>query len=373
MHGLVGRYRYGYAMPLAPSTFRVLDVFSGAGGFTEGLHQADSRFRTVRAVEMDPAAAATYRTTFGDLVYVGKIENWLMAEAVPGVDVVIGGPPCQGFSALGKQDVADSRNTMWNHYAETVRLAQPKYFVLENVPQFLGSRQFELFTAATSPGGLLADYSFTAEVLNAAKYGSAQLRKRVVVIGRHRDLPDPGFPKVTHSSTSYVTVRDALRGVPGRVTDRALPERSIEFGGEIFPGAFKAAELHLTRNYTALSLGRFLNIPAGGNRFDIPDALLAPCWRKHHSGSGDVMGRMHWDRPSATIRTEFFKPEKGRYTHPVENRAITHYEAALLQGFPEEHQWVGSKSQIARQIGNAVPIPLGRAIGTLLAEALVTQ
>ena len=82
------------------------------------------------------------------------------------------------------------------------------------------------------------------------------------------------------------------------------------------------------------------------------------------------MGRMHWDRPAVTIRTEFFKPEKGRYIHPDQNRAITHYEAARLQGFPDDFRWVGSKTSIARQIGNAVPIPLGRAIGMALLSAL---
>lgn len=82
------------------------------------------------------------------------------------------------------------------------------------------------------------------------------------------------------------------------------------------------------------------------------------------------MGRLWTSRPSVTIRTEFFKPEKGRYLHPTENRAITHYEAALLQGFPRSHRFVGSRTAIARQIGNAVPIPLGRAIATQLLQHL---
>ena len=103
-------------------------------------------------------------------------------------------------------------------------------------------------------------------------------------------------------------------------------------------------------------------IPEGGNRFDLPDSLKAPCWINHDSGAGDVMGRLYWDRPSVTIRTEFTKPEKGRYLHPTQNRAITPYEGALLQGFPAEHLWVGSKTSIVKQIGNAVPIPLGKAI-----------
>ncbi|NKS67189.1 hypothetical protein GS461_17240 [Rhodococcus hoagii] len=133
-----------------------------------------------------------------------------------------------------------------------------------------------------------------------------------------------------------------------------------------FPGQFKLSELHLTRSYEVLSMKRFASIPPGGNRFNIPDDLLSECWRKHKSGSGDVMGRLHWDRPSVTIRTEFFKPEKGRYLHPTEHRAITHLEAGLLQGFPLDSRWVGSKTAIARQIGNAVPVALSAAIAHVM-------
>ena len=118
-----------------------------------------------------------------------------------------------------------------------------------------------------------------------------------------------------------------------------------------------------------MSLKRFAAIPERGNRFDLPDELLSPCWRKHRTGTGDVMGRLYLDKPSVTIRTEFFKPEKGRYLHPTEDRVITHYEAAMIQGFPLTYQWVGTREQIARQIGNAVPIPLGEAIGRQLLEA----
>jgi DNA (cytosine-5)-methyltransferase 1 len=117
-------------------------------------------------------------------------------------------------------------------------------------------------------------------------------------------------------------------------------------------------------------MARIKSIKKGGNRFNIPHDLLPDCWKKHTTGSADVMGRLSWEKPAVTIRTEFFKPEKGRYLHPVEHRALTHYEAALIQGFPDDHKWIGSKVSIARQIGNAVPIPLGRAIGRHLASAL---
>lgn len=347
---------------------------------TAGLHAAaPDRFTPVAAVEMDLAAAATFEKTFGrDIVAAMPIQDWLASDRVPEeVDVIVGGPPCQGFSTLGKQDVEDVRNSLWEQYAKTILRVTPKYFVVENVAAFAKSPQFGLFQAAVE-GGELKDYDFQHRILNAADYGAPQARKRAVLIGHHRDLEFPGFPEATHSADPdgtglfpHVTVRKVFARVPKEPDrDYAFEERGTDFGGKEYAGWFKPRDLHWSRNYTDASLRRFREIPRGGNRFDISEHLLAPCWVKHRSGSGDVMGRLHLDKPSVTIRTEFFKPEKGRYLHPTENRAITHYEAALLQGFPSTHKFVGSKTAIARQIGNAVPIPLGAAIGRRLAAGL---
>ncbi len=111
-------------------------------------------------------------------------------------------------------------------------------------------------------------------------------------------------------------------------------------------------------------------IPPGGSRKDLPPELLSDCWKRHTTGHADTMGRMHWDRQSVTIRTEFWKPEKGRYLHPSADRAISHAEASILQGFPADYRWCGTKASIGRQIGNAVPIPLGRAVGCAILAAL---
>jgi DNA (cytosine-5)-methyltransferase 1 len=357
---------------MATTRIRVLDLFSGAGGLTAGFHAASPRFDSVRAVELDAAAAASYAQNFGDtVVYSGSIEQWLEREDVPvDLDVVVGGPPCQGFSTLGKQDVEDKRNSLWRQYAATIIRASPKYFVLENVAAFASSQQFLDLKESVGSNGMLRDYDFQYAVLNAADFGAFQSRKRAVVIGHHRDLPFPGMPEPTHLS-AHRTVREAFDGVPeNTVAPSNLEQRFVEFEGRRFAGAFTPKELHVGRNYTDLSLSRFAAIPMGGNRFDLPNDLKAPCWINHTSGSADVMGRLHWDKPSVTIRTEFFKPEKGRYLHPHAMRAITHYEAAILQGFPEEHKFVGSKTSIARQIGNAVPIPLGSAIARQLAKSL---
>lgn len=350
---------------------KVLDLFCGAGGLSEGFSQASTRFVTVRAVEHDRAAAATYAGNHGkDSVFAGSIEDWLKQDAVPAADVVIGGPPCQGFSALGKQDVLDQRNQLWLRYADVIRMAQPKFFVLENVPAFLNSDQLKRFKRQCQPSNRLGDYTFQSKVLNAADFGAPQLRRRVIVIGRHRDLADPGFPETRYARDNYRQLKDALAGLPEVVRQVALPEGYVSCWGTELPGVFRTAELHLARTYEDRSLERFAHISPGGNRFDIPPYLLPDCWKKHKSGAGDVMGRLRWDQPSVTIRTEFYKPEKGRYLHPTEHRALTHHEAARIQGFPDDYKWVGSKASIARQIGNAVPTPLARAIAEQLLLSL---
>ena len=374
---------------------RVIDLFTGAGGLTRGWHEAADLagidFETVAAVELDPFAAASYRANFGDGLrhqHVGSIEDWLDEDNVPQADVIFGGPPCQGFSQLGKQDINDPRNFLWLAYAKTIARAQPRYFVMENVAPFLKSPQYAALQASTLSNGLLEDYELTVKVLHAVDYGSAQNRKRTVVIGRRKDMPTISMPKPTHARTDdgelagthglrpWMSVERAFaaHGAFDRIPDKpsaiALPKIGAD---EKLTHSFHTSELHLGRNYSDLSLKRFACIPAGGNRFDLPYELLAPCWRKHTSGSADVMGRLYADKPSVTIRTEFFKPEKGRYLHPTENRAITHWEAARLQGFPDDFQWIGSKTTIARQIGNAVPVELGRAISRQVLEALAAS
>ena len=187
----------------------------------------------------------------------------------------------------------------------------------------------------------------------------AQNRKRAILIGRLKSLPKIKLYPLT---TNIKTIREVFEGIPRQFDGVNLPQ-----GQEYF----SSKELHLGRNYSKLSLERFASIPPGGNRFDIPDELLSPCWKKHTSGSADVMGRLHWDSPSVTIRTEFFKPEKGRYLHPTENRAITHFEAARIQGFPDDFMWYGSKVSIAKQIGNAVPVKMAQAILTEVLKGII--
>ncbi|MGH9195616.1 MAG: DNA cytosine methyltransferase, partial [Acidimicrobiia bacterium] len=179
----------------------------------------------------------------------------------------------------------------------------------------------------------------------------------------------PG-PSVKRQQTVWQTISDLVL----RKMSTQLPERWMDFNDQRLAGPFSMDDLHLRRNgITERSMERYRTIPEMGNRFDIPEELLSDCWRKHKTGSADVMGRLFRDKPSVTIRTEFFKPEKGRYLHPWLHRPITHLEAARLQGFPENFRWCGSRNDIARQIGNAVPVGLGRAVAEHLAPLLLAQ
>jgi DNA (cytosine-5)-methyltransferase 1 len=441
--------------PLASDPITVVDLFSGCGGFTQGFHEFRPEgagetgpvFQSVAAVEHNLAAAATYAMNFGSgrldkdfpvaRVHFGDIEDWEPTPEALHADVVVGGPPCQGFSALNRDKKGAERNRLWEEYVRIVAGVRPKVFVIENVDRFLKSDEFRNLLNEVEEGGLLAEYRLVdppghqptdtheAKVkrylLNSANYGAVQARRRAIVIGVRRDV-DNGramtYPAATHvrrppSKKASVIPAQPLDGVPAepaywqavdsvfeessRLTIRGteLPDdkEHVAEVNAVLPGAFTTEQLHIGRNPEPISQARYQVIPRGGNRKDLRQKwftvtergdirifdvekpagvtttvryLSTASWDNHTTGTGDVMGRLRLGEPSVTIRTEFFKPEKGRYLHPTEPRPITHYEAARIQGFPLEFRWCGSKTDIARQIGNAVPIPLGKAIASAI-------
>jgi DNA (cytosine-5)-methyltransferase 1 len=282
---------------------------------------------------------------------------------LPKATVLAGGPPCQGFSQLGARDPGDPRNRLWREYVRVLDETDTDVFVMENVPQLLNSDQFRLFRAEVNRRG----FNLIADVLNAADYGVPQTRRRAIVLGSR--LGEPFFPKRSHGPLSvrsqpHVTVRQAWNEPP------ALPEEPTD------------ENWHTRRpNVRLESVMRYRAVPRdGGNRFQMQSTLDAggyghlvpPCWRNKPTGTTDVFGRLWWDRPALTIRTEFFKPEKGRYLHPCADRAITVREAARLQSFPDSFVFPPGQSMVsvARQIGNAVPPRLARALAAAIHEHL---
>lgn len=359
------------------TTPTVIDLFAGCGGMTVGF--TEEGFDPILAVEWDKFAAATYAANFGeDHVRAGDIADVKDSE-IPLADLVIGGPPCQGFSNLGLKRLGDPRNQLWREYMRFITKAKPQVFVVENVDRFSKSPEFQMLLAEVDHG-LLKGYEISYGMLNAADYGVSQRRRRTIVVGSRVgkiELPEPTHAKEPLVGTNlrpWRTVRDVISGLPERPDSTQLPDSHTAFFGESMPGVFKGLDIHFRRDPRPLSLARYDAVPPGGGRFDIPVDLLPRCWREKPTGTTDVMGRMRWDAPSLTIRTEFFKPEKGAYLHPQwekgrsrrVNRVITHYEASLIQDFPRDYLWVGSKIAIAKQIGNAVPSGLARAIARQL-------
>ena len=334
----------------------IIDLFAGAGGMTEGFRRAG--FTPILAVEIDADAAATYRANLGDHVIDEPIEC-VLSDRFPEADVVIGGPPCQGFSPLGRMSGNGANgklNGLWREFARVLQRVVPDVFVLENVPQLRRSAEFRALKLLAE--GL--DYQVEVEVLNAAEFGVPQKRRRAIVIGSR--VGPPRFPQGRPKDGSRV--RDAI----------AHLREPVGHGEALAPGSLsKGLDLHFNRRPRPQSIERYRLVPPGGNRFDLmakAPHLTPRCWLEKPSGSTDVFGRLRWDEPALTIRTEFFKPEKGRYLHPEQHRPISHLEASLLQTFPEDYAWSGSKISVARQIGNAVPVRFAEAIALSVAEML---
>lgn len=339
----------------------MIDLFAGAGGLTLGL-TTHGGFQPQISVDNDQAACDTHRLNFPDCQTVcANVETWLASCSEQAVDVAVGGPPCQGFSLLNKSRDGDLRRSLFIPYFEVLRRFRVRTFLMENVPGLLTSPEMELIRELARR----LDYSIVAKVLNAADYGVPQQRKRTIIIGMKNQVPY--HPEPTHSSDATLlsqpwrTVREAIGDLPaptGTEPSDVAPPQNLHFG----------------RSPSPTSLLRYQAVPPGGNRFDLqrnrPD-ITPQCWINKKTGSTDVFGRLWWDRPAVTIRTEFYKPEKGRYLHPNENRPITHREAARLQTFPDSFLFAGSKIAIAKQIGNAVPITFAQALANSIYSQLL--
>jgi DNA (cytosine-5)-methyltransferase 1 len=348
--------------------YKLIDLFAGAGGMTLGFTDRSfcGGFESVLAIDNDKAAMDTHAANdFGGISKFIDIEDWVKNEKTPRSDVVVGGPPCQGFSLLNKKREGDKRRALWEPFLDVVEQSGARAFVMENVSELHRSEEFRQIQKRADDMG----FDIKSDVLNTANYGVAQTRKRTIAIGWKKNaLSPPVFPPPqTHADPAlkldfprWRTVRDVIGDLPASAI-------GIEIGAEA------PLDLHFGRSPTELSLKRYAAVPEGGNRFDLQRnarRLTPKCWIRKTSGGTDLFGRLWWDRPSVTIRTEFFKPEKGRYLHPVEDRPITHREAARIMGFPDDFEFRGSKVQIAKQIGNAVPPPFAGAIAKVIKKML---
>ncbi|OJU83808.1 MAG: hypothetical protein BGO11_06130, partial [Solirubrobacterales bacterium 70-9] len=283
-----------------------------------------------------------------------------------------------------REAVGFERRGLWTEYLRALEAVQPQAFVMENVPELLGSAEYAEFRKRAESLG----FTVEGEILNAADYGVPQRRRRAIVIGTragaipwpapthadpmgqlipgpfvaHRATKGPGIDPAAPGLAPWMTFREAVEGLPLQADGRSW---------------------HRPRRPRPESVRRYKAVPRdGGDRFAMQRNLdraglgdLVPnCWRNKPTGTTDVFGRLWWDRPALTIRTEFYKPEKGRYLHPSAHRPITVREAARLMSFPDDFVLPEdqSMSSIARQVGNAVPPLLAQRIAESLAAALAS-
>ena len=351
-------------------SFRILDLFSGAGGFSYGMEK-NEHFRTVIAVDFNPNALATFKHNMPDTQIInGDITNAEVKKQIIDlskklqVNMIIGGPPCQGFSLKGKKlGLDDPRNYLFNEYLSIVETLQPDVFTIENVKALL-STSAGWFKNQIIEKVQKLGYHVSYGILNASRFGVPQARERAIFICcKEKEISLPtGTDKI-------VTVREAISDIAyldsgeGDFEQDYLNEPTSEYQSERRKNSKKLYN-HKASNHSAIAIKKLSMIPPECGKEHLPQELLG---RQQFSGT---WGRLKWDSVSPTIDTRFDASSNGTNNHPYLNRAITPREAARLQSFDDDFIFVGAKVQIRQQIGNAVPPLMAKAIADKIYEEI---
>lgn len=349
--------------------FRILDLFCGAGGFSYGMHM-NPQFTTVVASDFNKQAAHTFAKNMpsahvitGD-IKDATIKKQIIEESINrGVNMIIGGPPCQGFSMKGKKlGLEDERNYLFLEYLKIVETIQPELFVIENVKALLSTAngwfKDQILHYIKKLG-----YTVNYGVLNAKEFGVPQSRQRAIFIcSKTKDV------KLPIGSDKIVTVRDAISdlyylesGEGSEVAEYRLEPQSPY--QKLMRKGSSQLHNHKASNHSKEAVEKLKMIPAEKGKECLPEHL----WGRQQFNS--TWGRLKWDEVSPTIDTRFDTPSNGTNSHPVLNRSITPREAARLQSFDDNFVFYGSKFYTRTQIGNAVPPLLAKAI----ADAIVNE
>lgn len=378
-------------------SIKAIDLFSGAGGFS--LSAINAGVRVLAAIELDKVAAETYNKNFNDIKGIGirilnedinkintkKLRNEL-ALSRGELDLILGGPPCQGFSShrIKNSGVNDPRNKLLLRYFEFVHEFQPKVFLVENVSGLLWERHksyLDKFLELAKKEGYNIHFQGT---INAKDYGVPQNRKRVFILGIRADLNIKTVefpPKQTHfspSSGKYPIWRPAssvFEKIPRELYEKYWKDyfsrktsltkveafsllSSLESGSPILRN--DTSNIHM--NPSEMMINRFMKIGLNGSREDLGVDGQLKCHSDGYKGHKDVYGRIFIHQPSNTITAGCNNPSKGRFVHPWNNHGITLRHAARLQSFNDDFIFCGNASEQARQIGNAVPPTLGEIL-----------
>jgi DNA (cytosine-5)-methyltransferase 1 len=357
-----------------------VELFCGAGGLGLGLHQAG--FQTIFANDHDEDCCRSYAMNHPDiLVRCADIHDIdfsaIRAElCVRPLDLLAGGPPCQGYSTVGSKREQDPRNSLFYEFIRAIHQLEPRYILFENVAGFHRLYEGRAFRALCEELELLG-YDHRHAVLNASDHGLPQHRLRTIVVGWRRGLDSVVFPAPTHGADAdlfrmlpKLTIMDAISDLPplnaGESKDRYLSAPQNEYQDSL-----RGEETELTEHSAAHygdKMQQILRlIPPGGTVDDLPPAL------RPKSYFGNTYARLRPDEPSPTITRNFGTPSSSRCVHPFQDRALSTREGARLQGFPDGYRFVGGKGSKNLQIGNAVPPVLGRVIGQAIISSMIRR
>lgn len=342
-----GGIRLGDAMEVST----VVDVFCGVGGLTHGF--VKEGFRVAAGLDSDAACRYPYEHNNGATFIHKRIEdvrpeqilNFYPAEHTK---ILVGCAPCQPFSTYTRNRPKGDKWKLLSAFADLIDGVAPDVVSMENVPQlvkFDGGSIFKEFVRR-----LKANYWVTWDLIYCPDYGIPQKRTRLVLFASR--FGDIEISPKTHAPEHYRTVADAIGDLP-----------AIRAGG-----VCAKDPLHRASGMSELNLRRIKSSRAGGTWLDWDQELVAACHKKETGKTyRGVYGRMNWDEPSPTITTQFHGFGNGRFGHPEQDRALSVREAALLQTFPHNYEFVEPDTPyymavLGRQIGNAVPVDLGRVI-----------
>ena len=344
----------------------MIDLFAGVGGLSLGFEQAG--FETLVANEYDTSIAEAYiknRESINMIVEdITKLSIPETFKEYQGkAEVVIGGPPCQGYSQKGqRKTINDPRNFLFKYFVEVVKEVQPKYFVMENVPNLLTNEKGYFKNELEN---LFADlgYTINAQVLCAADYGVPQNRHRAFIIGKKGDSRVEMPKRKDKVTTIWEAISDLayLNSGEGNEISEYIKEPESDYQRTLRKGS-ELLYNHIATHHSKTALERLAMIPPKGGKEFLPAEHLT---KSIYSGTWE---RMDADSISVTITTRFDTPSSGQFTHPFLDRAITVREAARIQSFPDTFVFYGTKSSQMKQVGNAVPPMLAKAVADRIVE-----
>jgi len=362
------------------SKIKVVSLFSGCGGFDLGFTQTN-QFEIIWANDILKDACETYRNNIGDHIVCADI-NEVDKTTIPKADVLVGGPPCQSFSLVGKRDPNDERSNLVWSYLEVLEHVQPKFFILENVTGLLSAKNSDGSKVIDDLVKAFENIGYATNVfkLNAADYGVPQRRKRVFIVGNNLGL-SVKEPQVTHSqkgenTKAWVSAKDALGDLPN--TSKSGKGKYIHTPKNDYQKLMRVGQngsfnLHFTPYASEKDKELMQYIPPGGNYTNVPDEVATTRILnfKKTGGRTTTYGRLTSDMPSYTLNTHFNRLNVGCNIHYKYKRLISLREGLRIQSFPDNFIiYSSNKRNYYVQIGNAVPPILGKVLAESIYESL---